>query len=62
MYDLEYKKHFNVIKEYLETFTNLILTGRQGTFKYTNQDQSLEMGILAARKITKKQINRYNEN
>jgi protoporphyrinogen oxidase len=51
VYDLEYKKHLNVIKQYLDQFSNLIYIGRPGRFKYTNQDHSLEMGILAARSI-----------
>jgi protoporphyrinogen oxidase len=51
VYDLEYKKRLNVIKQYLDQFSNLIYIGRPGRFKYTNQDHSLEMGILAARSI-----------
>lgn len=51
IYDLEYMKHLDVIKGYLDLFENLIYIGRPGRFKYTNQDHSLEMGILAARSI-----------
>ena len=51
VYDLEYKKNLDVVKNYLDAFSNLIYIGRPGRFKYTNQDHSLEMGILAARSI-----------
>ncbi|MBL7156457.1 MAG: FAD-dependent oxidoreductase [Candidatus Pacebacteria bacterium] len=51
VYDLNYKDHLNIIKKYLNQFQNLIYIGRSGRFKYTNQDHSLEMGILAAKSI-----------
>lgn len=51
VYDQEYKKHLAVVKSYLDKFSNLLYIGRPGRFKYTNQDHSLEMGILAARSI-----------
>ena len=61
VYDLQYKKNLKVIQNYLDEFSNLIYIGRPGRFKYTNQDHSLEMGILAARSIiTKKRLNVEN--
>jgi protoporphyrinogen oxidase len=51
VYDLHYPKHLAVIKKYLDKFENLFYIGRPGRFQYTNQDHSLEMGILAARSI-----------
>lgn len=51
VYDLSYKENLKVILDYLDRFENLIMIGRPGRFKYTNQDHSLEMGILAARSI-----------
>lgn len=51
IYDLEYQSHLAVMKTYLDTFENLSYVGRPGRFRYTNQDHSLEMGILAARGI-----------
>lgn len=51
IYDMYYQKHLEVIKEYLDLFINLTYIGRLGRFKYTNQDHSLEMGILAAQNI-----------
>lgn len=51
VYDLNYRKNLDIIKRYLDRFKNLIYIGRPGRFKYTNQDHSLEMGILAAKGI-----------
>jgi len=51
IYDLNYKENLNVVKEYLDSFENLLYIGRPGRFKYNNQDHSLEMGMLAAKSI-----------
>jgi protoporphyrinogen oxidase len=48
IYDLRYREHLQVVKSWFSRFTNLYCIGRPGRFKYTNQDHSLEMGILAA--------------
>jgi len=58
VYDLDYKKHLGIIKSYLDKFSNLFYIGRSGRFKYSNQDHSLEMGILSARSIIDKKL--YN--
>ena len=51
IYDLHYKKHLTTIMNFLDGFDNFFAIGRPGRFRYTNQDHSLEMGILAARSI-----------
>ncbi|OGJ56305.1 hypothetical protein A3D88_01445 [Candidatus Peribacteria bacterium RIFCSPHIGHO2_02_FULL_52_16] len=51
IYDLLYKERLTTIMEYLDGFENFFAIGRPGRFRYTNQDHSLEMGILAARSI-----------
>ncbi len=51
VYDLDYKKNLQLLKDYLDGFENLIYIGRPGRFKYTNQDHSIEMGVMAARSI-----------
>ncbi|MCX6803483.1 MAG: FAD-dependent oxidoreductase [Candidatus Diapherotrites archaeon] len=51
IYDLDYKKNTKIIMDYLNKFENLYCIGRPGRFQYTNQDHSLEMGILAAKSI-----------
>lgn len=51
MYEIGFRKNLNVVLEYLKHFENLQLVGRNGTFRYNNMDHSLEMGILAARRL-----------
>ena len=51
VYDTTYKDSLAVIRDYLDGFENLIYVGRPGRFRYTNQDHSLEMGIIASRMI-----------
>ena len=47
-YYLGYEKAFDVIKEYVSTFTNVTLIGRGGMYKYNNMDHAMESGIHAA--------------
>jgi protoporphyrinogen oxidase len=49
VYDAEYKGRLATIQAWLEQFENLVYIGRPGRFRYTNQDHSLEMGIIASR-------------
>lgn len=58
VYDIFYQKYLETIKQYLDQFENLFYIGRPGRFQYTNQDHSLEMGIIAAKSIINKK--RYN--
>ena len=51
VYDTGYKEHVEEVRGYLDTLENLIYVGRPGRFRYTNQDHSLEMGIIASRMI-----------
>lgn len=51
IYDLLYRSHLQTILEWMDRFENFYTIGRPGRFRYTNQDHSLEMGILAARCI-----------
>ena len=51
VYGLKYKKDLEKVKGYLDQFKNLYYIGRPGRYKYTNQDHSLEMGLLAAKGI-----------
>ena len=51
VYETGYKKHLDVITNYLNEIKNLKLIGRYGAFKYNNQDHSILMGILSAQKI-----------
>jgi protoporphyrinogen oxidase len=51
IYDLQYKDRLRTIMAHMDAFENFFAVGRPGRFRYTNQDHSLEMGILAARSI-----------
>lgn len=51
IYDTSYKDNVESIRGYLDGLENLIYVGRPGRFRYTNQDHSLEMGIIASRMI-----------
>ena len=51
IYDLNYTENISIIKKYLDKITNLHYIGRGGRFTYTNQDHSLEMGLLSAKGI-----------
>ena len=51
VYDTTYKGNVEAIRTYLDQLENLIYVGRPGRFRYTNQDHSLEMGIIASRMI-----------
>ena len=58
VYDIGYEKNLDKIKEFLDGFENLEYIGRPGRFVYTNQDHSLEMGIMAARGVIEQK--KYN--
>lgn len=47
VYDLGYRQHLKVIKNYLAQFSNLTLIGRNGTHQYNNMDHSMIMAIQA---------------
>lgn len=51
VYDLQYGERLRTLMAWLDRFDNFFAVGRPGRFRYTNQDHSLEMGILAARSI-----------
>jgi protoporphyrinogen oxidase len=51
IYDHEYQKNVDVIREWLQTFTNLQTAGRNGMHRYNNQDHSMMTAILVARNI-----------
>jgi len=53
IYDIYYRQHVNVIKNYLEGFENLHYFGRNALFRYNNMDHSVEMGLNIADDIIK---------
>jgi protoporphyrinogen oxidase len=51
VYDGEYRKHVQVLQDYIKTFDNLQTVGRNGMHRYNNQDHSMLTALLAARNI-----------
>lgn len=49
VYTLGYEQHVRVIREWLESFSNLKTLGREGLFHYDNSDHALLTGIYGAR-------------
>ncbi|MGD9712559.1 MAG: FAD-dependent oxidoreductase [Thermomicrobiales bacterium] len=50
-YVIGYEKPLALIKDFIDTFDNLQIIGRYGTFRYNNTDHSIETGLLAAKNI-----------
>lgn len=63
VYDLDYQKNLDLIKDYVGAIKNLQIVGRGGTFRYNNSDHSIEMGLLAAKNLLGEQhrIDSVNE-
>lgn len=51
VYDQHYHVHVEVIRQWLNRFTNLQPVGRNGMHRYNNQDHSMMTAILAARNV-----------
>lgn len=49
--DLSYKQERNKTISYLNKIDNLLMCGRQGTFRYIFVDTAMETGIMAAQKL-----------
>jgi len=47
IYDSQYQLHVNTVREFLSSFKNLQLMGRNGMHKYNNQDHAMLSAILA---------------
>jgi protoporphyrinogen oxidase len=51
VYDEGYERALDVVREYLETFSNLQVAGRNGMHKYNNQDHSMVTAMLAVQNL-----------
>ena len=56
LYGLEYRPHVEKVLGHIDSFENLISTGRQGRFKYNNMDHSMEMGLAAAARLLEDEV------
>jgi protoporphyrinogen oxidase len=50
-YSVGYQDAVDAIKRHLQSYRNLSIVGRGGTFRYNNADHAIETGLLAARNI-----------
>lgn len=62
VYDGEYRRHLQVIQDYLETFENLQTVGRNGMHRYNNQDHSMLTAMLAVQNILGEQHDLWSVN
>jgi protoporphyrinogen oxidase len=51
VYDHDYQKLLNIVRDYLGHFENFQTIGRNGQHRYNNQDHSMLTGLYAARNI-----------
>ncbi len=51
VYDEGFDEALNIIRRYLDTFTNLQVAGRNGMHKYNNQDHSMVTAMLAVQNL-----------
>jgi protoporphyrinogen oxidase len=51
IYDEGFMKALDVVRRYLDRFTNLQVAGRNGMHKYNNQDHSMVTAILAVQNL-----------
>jgi protoporphyrinogen oxidase len=50
-YTSGYEEPLEILKSFVNSFDNLQIIGRYGTFRYNNADHSVETGLLAAKNI-----------
>lgn len=51
VYDEAYKRHLDVIREFMDSLENCRTAGRNGLHRYNNQDHSMLAGMHAARNL-----------
>lgn len=62
VYDGEYRKHLQVLEDYVRTLENLQTVGRNGMHRYNNQDHSMLSALLAAKNIAGEDHDIWNIN
>lgn len=55
VYDLDYQRNFAAVYRHLDGITNLYAVGRQGGFNYIGQIDCLDVGIVTAEHIARRQ-------
>ena len=59
VYDAHYKKHLQIVLDYLSTFNNLELMGRNGLHRYNNMDVAMLSAMEAVDKVLAKEKIRH---
>ncbi|MGH9934926.1 MAG: NAD(P)/FAD-dependent oxidoreductase [Blastocatellia bacterium] len=62
VYDQSYHESLAIIRNYLESFSNLQTVGRNGLHRYNNQDHSMLTAVYAARNIVGEQNDVWSVN
>jgi protoporphyrinogen oxidase len=62
IYDQDYQKHVQTIREWVSMFANLQPVGRNGMHHYNNQDHSMMTAMLAAKNIQGGEYDCWNVN
>ncbi len=62
VYDADYHRHLEVLRDYLAGFGNLQTIGRSGLHRYNNQDHSMLTGMLAAKNVLGEEHDVWNVN
>jgi len=55
-YDLRFEANLGKLAYHLASWPNLVVCGRQGLFRYINQDHAIEMGFCAAEEVMTQQV------
>ena len=62
VYERGYKDNLHKIYKALDSFKDLYFIGRNGSFKYNNQDHSILMGLMCADKILGRECDLWHIN
>lgn len=59
VYSKDYKESLDLINEHIDKIDNMITYGRKGLFNYNNMDHCVDMGMIAADHINRKDAKSY---
>ncbi len=57
VYDSDYRDHLDIVRDYVNSLSNLQTIGRNGLHRYNNQDHAMLTGMLAVRNLVLGQKN-----
>jgi protoporphyrinogen oxidase len=62
VYNEGYRRRVALLREYLESFQNMVCVGRYGQFRYNNMDHSIMTALLGARKLLGEAVDPWSVN